>query len=1565
MCKKTLLFLYCLSFFNFCFAQPVQIDNYSVNNLGQVQLSIEAESDKYYILHAQHNTNFNWATSMTMGIDGTMIISESGGAYPLENYSITAHDIANPDDYDGDGIDDISEFNNMPTDAPFNYADPIAFVDGATSIPDAATFMDLATVNNVGWAPFLDDQLYVKFGILDRDTDQPKVYFINSNTYVIHASFWNGIGASVNGDDGSGEIVFNPNVILPTGVIGTYSFNFSFGNAYDFEDTQRVFELLMANMPFLQNNMNHFIGQSDENNHINNYADEFEGSRIDVVLETDVFAEVNYIPFHEAEGYGFFKHMQDLNETPGSRDIVLYDALPNSLPRVGGIITSVIQTPLSHVNLRAIQDNVPNAYIANPLSNDNISSLLGGYIYYKVENEQYEIREATLTEVNDWYEDLRPSEPQTPIRDLSITQIMPLDNISFEMSSAFGAKCSNLATMRTFGFPEGTIPDGFGIPFYYYDEFMQFNNFYEEAEVMIDNPVFQNDINFRIQRLRDFRSDIKDAQMPQWMMDDLQAMHDAFPEGTSVRCRSSTNNEDLPGFSGAGLYTSKTQHPDEGHISKSIKQIYASMWNFRAYEERDFYRIDHFMAAMGLLCHPNFQEEKSNGVGISIDPIYETEDTFYLNTQVGESLITNPDPNSVPEEILLYEDPTQGGGYLVLRLSNLVDPGELVMDPVYLDLMRNYLGVIHDEFAILYDVVGAEGFGMDIEYKITAQDQLAIKQARPWVSFWSEVNADNDLGVSAIIAPESSSNLGTNELVSVTIANHGLNDISNFGLELVIDDQSVETMTIAQIIQPFGDANFEFSVPHDFSTTGDYNVTVNVFHIDDQYEDNNSLSVVISKLSTLDAALSLGIPRVICNDVIVLDALITNQGETIITNIEIEIVINDLAVAVINSDVNIAAQEEESIAISIDENVQEMNEITLSILGVNSATDENLSNNSASTTTSLDSEYDFVTLVINADNYPEETSWKLIDEGSNEIVSTGALTDETEVYTQDICVNYTSCFTLYVYDSFGDGICCGYGEGSFFLSDNLGNTILTNDGEFDNFVKEAFCLGETECNIVADINISHASSQSSQDASISINISSGVGPFEYSIDGGQTFFSSNTFNNLSTGDYDVFVQNPIDSCSYQETISILACTFTTLDIESTNVTSVVAIDGSITITPPTGSGTYLYSIDGGQNFDTFNEFNNLAVGHYNIVVKDELEICLYEVTVPIEVETLVVINEINHKSIETFNPDDWVELYNTRSTTIDLSNWEIRDNNDSNSFIIQQGTQIEGNSFLVIVKDESDFISVFPNIPHIGELGFGFGRDDAVRLFNSNNKLIDVVDYEVEDSSPSCIHTLNMFDSYGDGWQGNAVDVIIGGETVLSAATFTSGSSATATFDATQGDTIELLWTDGAWSSEVSWEILDGNGTMLVSGDWGDTLIGDGIFANCLPLQDSDDSWPTCADETGNTLELITPDLNNALAENWDCINEFGSPNAVNSPSLNIQDVVTDLIKVYPNPVNNMLFISSNAVFYTIEVYTLLGQQIIKVENTNQIDMSKYQDGVYTLKISTENTTAIKRIIKF
>ncbi|MGB0427955.1 MAG: PEP/pyruvate-binding domain-containing protein, partial [Flavobacteriales bacterium] len=908
---------------------------------------------------------------------------------------------------------------------------------------------------------------------------------------------------------------------------------------------------------------------------------------------------------------------------------------------------------LSHVNLRAIQDNVPNAYIENPLLIDSIANLLGNYVYYKVENEQFQIREATLDEVNDWYEDLRPTEPQIPVRDLSITQILALDDIAFDMSTAFGAKCSNVATMRSFGLPSGTIPDGFGIPFYYYDEFMQFNNFYEEAQVMIDNPTFQTDINFRIERLKDFRKDIKDAPMPQWMLDDLQAMHDDFPVGTAVRCRSSTNNEDLPGFSGAGLYTSKTQHLDEGHIQKSIKQVYASMWNFRAYEERDFYRVDHFVAAMGILCHPNFEEEKSNGVGISIDPIYETDSTYYLNTQAGESLITNPDPNTVPEEILLYQNPLQGGGFLVLGVSNLVDPGELIMNQAYLDQMRTYLSVIHNEFAILYDVVDIDGFGMDIEYKVTAQDQLVIKQARPWVSFWADITANNDLGVTELVEPQSSSSLGNNELVTATIANQGINDMSDFEISLLIDGQLMETITITDTIHPFSQTDFQFSSPQDFSTIGDYNITGVVSDTDDEYGNNDTLNVVLSKLHVLDGELSIGQLNVECNDEVKVNAIITNLGDATITDVEIEVIVNGFAVDVIVATVNIPFQDQASVAITISDSLQEIdNNITLNLLNVNSQVDGDLTNNSATATTTLDSDHDIITLIINADNYPGETSWELYDEGANQIVAGGDLPVGAGLtYTEDICLDYTSCFSLSVYDSYGDGICCAYGIGDFLMLNALGDTIVMNDGEFTYEAQEVFCPDGTGCDITAAVNVSNSSSISADDGAISINPNSGLNPFQYSIDNGQTFVDSNTFNNLAPGNYTVMIQDTLGFCSYQETVSIEICTFTTVDIESTDASSVVTTDGSIVINPTSGVGPYQYSIDGGQNFVASNVFPNLPVGPYNVIVQDASNICLYEVVVPIEV-CIVDVGIVTTNASTESSTDGAISIYPAAGTSL-------------------------------------------------------------------------------------------------------------------------------------------------------------------------------------------------------------------------------------------------------------------------------------------------------------------------
>lgn len=716
--------------------QQVPILDYALDVNGQVRLKVNSGTDKYYILEVRQHPDsaFVFKTSMTPGQAGTTILTEPLKAYPQNHYRVLEYSVNSPADSDGDGSDDITEYYAMPQRGALNAATPVDIHHASLALNTLAAFQTVSTEDNSApWVEYLNDVEFVKFIILDFDSNAPKIYFINSNNYDLHADFASYLGVNhLAPTVKKGQIIYFPNVLSANGTLGTYAFNFTNNETMPFETVQRTQELLASNMSYLKNNLAYFVTENNETDYQNNQA-LYQQSRVAVLFETNVYAGINYWGLHQSEGYGFFRLMSP-GEVPDSKDIVLYEALPNSLPRVGGIMTSVIQTPLSHVNLRAMQDNVPNAFVRDPLSIDTIANLLNHYIYFKTNQSNFEIREASLEEVNHWYEQQRPAAEQLPPLNLSYTEILPLDEIAFAMSDGFGAKASNIATMRTFGFPEGAIPNGFGIPFYFYQEFMKHNHFFEEIESMIHDPGFVSDRTIRDAMLADLRSEIKAASMPAWMLDQLSAMQEAFPTGTSVRCRSSTNNEDLPGFSGAGLYDSKTHHPNEGHISKTIKQVYASLWNLRAFEEREFYRVNHFYASMGVLCHPNFEDERVNGVGVSADPVYFTDSTFYLNSQLGEELITNPE-STFPEELLLKRYPNGTDDYSIIQYSSLLDVDSLLMSDSQRNLLRHYLATIHDRFAVLYHAENNPTFAMDIEYKIDSTGQLVIKQARPWVSY--------------------------------------------------------------------------------------------------------------------------------------------------------------------------------------------------------------------------------------------------------------------------------------------------------------------------------------------------------------------------------------------------------------------------------------------------------------------------------------------------------------------------------------------------------------------------------------------------------------------------------------------------------------------------------------------------------------------------------------------------------------------------------------------------------------------------------------------------------------
>lgn len=719
----------------FVHGQLTPIENYQINANGQVQLTVSSSSDKYYLLQVRHHPDsaFTLTTSLTLGQNGSTIITESLKAYPQNHYRVWAHPIASPADSDNDGIDDLTEFQAMPESGPLNAAVGFDPTKGLQTLDTETAFHTVATlINGTPWVEYLDDVEHNKF-IIANFSSNPKIYFINSKLFAFHSDFANAIGIDILAPDLiKGQLIYYPSILASNGTLGVFGFNFSNNETKDFATVQRTQELLASNMLFLRNNMSYFVTENNEQDYQVNQA-LYQNSRVPVLFETDLYAGINYWGLHQAEGYGFFRLMTP-GEVPSAKDIVLYENIPNSLPRVGGIITSAMQTPLSHVNLRAIHDNVPNAFIRNPLEIDTIVNLLNHYIYFKTNQSNYEIREASIEEVNAWFDSIRPEEEQIPLLNLNYKTYLPLEEISFHMNDGFGSKTTNIATMRTFGFSENAIPNGYGIPFYFYQEFMKYNGFFPKIEQLIQDPNFIADRAVRETKLAELQEEIRSASMPDWMLDKLYELQKSFPYGTSIRCRSSTNNEDLPGFSGAGLYDSKTHHPNEGHLTKTIKQVYASLWNLRAFEERDFYRINHLRASMGVLCHPNFEDEKVNGVAVTTDPIYNTSNHFYLNSQLGEELVTNPE-NSIPEEILLNQNPTISNPYSVIQYSSLLGEDSLLMTNAQLELLRHYLSVIHINFAKLYHAENNPTFAMDIEFKIDSVNQLVVKQARPWVSF--------------------------------------------------------------------------------------------------------------------------------------------------------------------------------------------------------------------------------------------------------------------------------------------------------------------------------------------------------------------------------------------------------------------------------------------------------------------------------------------------------------------------------------------------------------------------------------------------------------------------------------------------------------------------------------------------------------------------------------------------------------------------------------------------------------------------------------------------------------
>ena len=140
--------------------------------------------------------------------------------------------------------------------------------------------------------------------------------------------------------------------------------------------------------------------------------------------------------------------------------------------------------------------------------------------------------------------------------------------------------------------------------------------------------------------------------------------------------------------------------------------------------------------------------------------------------------------------------------------------------------------------------------------------------------------------------------------------------------------------------------------------------------------------------------------------------------------------------------------------------------------------------------------------------------------------------------------------------------------------------------------------GPTSANVVAnDVKCNGVAN-----GIISIYANGGTGILQYSINNGSLFQQGNIFSGLSTGTYQIVIQDA-NGCSITAQSVINEPDAITLSVvESGSICS--QPNGSINVSANGGTGTLQYSANNGLSFQASSYFINLSAGNYNIIVQD-------------------------------------------------------------------------------------------------------------------------------------------------------------------------------------------------------------------------------------------------------------------------------------------------------------------------------------------------------------------------
>jgi lysyl endopeptidase len=236
-----------------------------------------------------------------------------------------------------------------------------------------------------------------------------------------------------------------------------------------------------------------------------------------------------------------------------------------------------------------------------------------------------------------------------------------------------------------------------------------------------------------------------------------------------------------------------------------------------------------------------------------------------------------------------------------------------------------------------------------------------------------------------------------------------------------------------------------------------------------QILDGYPTGAVIAQLDANAAGIT-NVPSNICGASVSPVFTLMNNGATTLTSCTIQFTVNGGAIQTINWIGSIAQYASANVNLPALTLINGANTIAVTVLNPNGSTDENANNNTVSIScNAVVGPSVVVTVDITFDQYSEETSWEILQNGTVVTSSNGLYPAGGTSISQAVCLA-PGCYDFVISDDYGDGICCAYGNGSYSVSDAAG-TSLAAGGTFTNSETTNFCLSGSGVENVLDNTI--------------------------------------------------------------------------------------------------------------------------------------------------------------------------------------------------------------------------------------------------------------------------------------------------------------------------------------------------------------------------------------------------------------------------------------------------------------------------------------------------------------